>query len=182
MLKSLNTKAQANPWGYLEDPEAVGEVEPWRITWALLTSKEKFATAEAQHLAFGEERMRRLMGPRTGPHMHSPEGQKFGAFEAATRVRGACIRTLVISLLVLAVALVLAVLLGVVAPNLPWHWGKVSQSGGAVFALWGTLLALNGPYRSAESGTAAAKAHALLFTVLLGIGGALAMFGTLISP
>lgn len=181
-MKPPNTKAQANPWGYHEDPEAVGDVNLWRMTWALLTSKEKFAAAEAEHVAFGKERMRRLMGPRSGPHMHSAEGQNFSAFAAATRVRGACIRTFVISVLMLAVALVLAVLLGVVAPNLPWHWGKISQSGGAVFALWGTLLALNGPYRSAESGTAAAKAHALLFTVLLGIGGALAMFGTLISP
>lgn len=168
--------------GYLEDPDSVGDVDPWRMAWTLLTSKEKFAAAEAEHIAFGKERMRRLMGPRTGPHIHSPEGQKLSAFAAATRVRTACIRTFVISVLMLAVAVVLAALLGVIAPSLPWHWGKISQSAGAAFGLWGTLLALDGPYRSAESGTAAAKAHALLFTVLLGIGGALAMFGTLISP
>jgi hypothetical protein len=182
MRKPADIKARANPSGYVDDPEAVGDVSPWRMTWTLLTSKETFAAAEAEHIAFAKERMRRLVGPRTGPHLYSPEGQRFGAFEAATRVRAACSRTLVLSLITLAVALLLALLLGVVAPNLPWHWGKVSETAGAVFALWGTLLALNGPYRSAESGTEAAKAHALLFTILLGIGGASAMFGTLISP
>jgi hypothetical protein len=53
MLKPPGTKTRDDPFGYvLGDPEAVGDVNPWRMTWALLRSNEKFVAAQAEHIAF----------------------------------------------------------------------------------------------------------------------------------
>ena len=168
----------------MDDPNAVGRISVWKAAVALFTSAEEFANVNRQHSEFGKRQAELAMAPRPAgvPHVSSPEGIKLSALRAVVDVRKATLLTLAISAAVLLLASMVAFWWGALNPSLPWHWGKVFQTAGAAFALWGTLLALSGPQRSWGGGTAAELAHGLVFTVILAIGGALAMFGTLISP
>lgn len=76
-------------------------------------------------------------------------------------------------------AVLFAAMLGAVHPSLPWDSSKVLQSLGGGFALWGTLLAVDGPPKTWGGGSAAERVHTAVFTSLLTIGACVALVGTL---
>ena len=168
----------------MDHPDECGSVSEWKAAFALFTSVEAFGELNRANLESGHQRMRLMMAPRSAgvPHVGSAEGQRLTAIKAALTLRRELAFTCSIAAAMMVLALATGYWSGAVAPSLPWHWGKVYQTAGALFGLWGTLLALRGPYKFGEGGkTLADGVHALVFTVILTIGGALAMLGTLIS-
>lgn len=157
----------------------------WAASWALFTSADRFVQISLERASQGARytQLGSLL-PALGqkPHPSTEEGIRYSAREALAAIRRAVAGSLILSLVAGAVALVVSACLGAVHPDLPWHKGKLLQATGGVLALWGTLLAVDGPARTWSGWTAAEHVHATLYTLLLVTGGFLAVLGTLISP
>jgi hypothetical protein len=154
-------------------------------TWRVFVQPERFADMHVAYTVSAAERTTELMAAPAQdriPHSSTEAGKRRGALISAARLRGATARTFGLAAIACLTAVAAAAALGQVHPSLPWHGGKVLQTVGGLLALWGTLLAVDGPPRSWSGTSAAERVHVAVFTWLLTLGACAALLGTLISP
>ena len=174
--------------GVMDEPEefkSLDKLNVWNATWALFTSADRFAVIDRERVEQSYRRVElQMLLPALGkePHRSSEAGRRLTSDENVAAVRGAVATSFAVSTLALACALLAATIYGAVNMALPFHLGKALQTGGGFLAMWGTLLAVNGPARTWSGWNAAERVHTALFTFLLASGGAIAIVGSLISP
>ena len=114
------------------------------------------------------------------PHSSTKAGERLYSDESRLVLKASLGKTFLAAAAATVCALTAAFALGDVHPTLPVHMGKVLQAIGGAFALWGTLFAVSGPEKTWGGGSVPERVHGFMFTCLLGVGGFLAILGTLL--
>lgn len=157
------------------------KVEMLSATWSMLFSADGFAHHYHDLLersrAQSVEDMRRTDGR---PHQSTKAGERLSSDEARDGLRVGLFRAFLVACAAFVVAVGIAFAAGTVHPSRSIDAGKLLQAVGGAIAIWGTLLAVKSPPKSLGGTSVPEQVHAFVFTALLGIGGVLALTGTLI--
>ena len=150
-------------------------------TRAMLFSEEMFAAHYHDLLVRDRQQAKDELARVDGrPHPSTPEGERLQSNQARDGLKAALLSTFIVALTAVLVAIGIAFFLEVLHPTLPSNMGKVLQTIGGGFGLWGTLFALRSPPKSLGGASVPEQVHGFLFTTILGSGGALGIAGTLL--
>jgi hypothetical protein len=150
-------------------------------TWSMLFSEDRFA----QHYRDLLERSRAqamedIQRTDGRPHHSTPAGERLSSDEARNELQLGLLNAFLVACVALFLAVGIALTVGTVHPSRSLDAGKLLQAVGGALAIWGTIFAVKSPPKSLGGLSVPEQVHTFLFTTLLGIGGALALTGTLI--